>query len=416
MTEPLLRAKSLIPPVRSTSIARQRLTERLRTNGDTRLTVVVAPAGWGKTTLLTQWAHDPREQRPVEWLSIDESDDDPGRFWMYFLTSLQSHMPGVGASSMVSLLAPGLDPVDVAVPTLLNELAGVDEQHVLVLDDYHLLTNPGIHESVEFLLSYLPPCLRIVIAGRFDPPLPLARLRARGDLIEIRADDLRFTEPEAMSLFDVVGDVGLDSSSLDGLLRRTEGWAVGLQLAALTVRSAADPVQAAAEIGGGDRHILDYFIDEVLAQLPQDHRDLLVRTSILERLSGPLCDWVLDRPGSAAVLHELDKADVFVVPLDTVREWYRCHHLFRDVLRLELDALDPTAASTGLLRAADWFHWNDQIDEAIRHRMAPETPSVPARCCKSRPTGSSRALSPRRTCSWPSSCMNWVPSAALTSI
>lgn len=370
VTGPLLTAKSLIPPVRSTSVARPRLIERLLANDETRLTVVVAPAGWGKTTLLTQWAHDPREQRFVEWLSIDESDDDPGRFWMYVLTSLQSCMSGVGAASIASLLAPSLDPVDVALPTLLNELASVDEQHVLVLDDYHVLTHPGIHESVEFLLSYLPSSLRLVIAGRFDPPLPLARLRARGDLIEIRADDLRFTEPEAMSLFDVVGDVGLDSSSLDGLLRRTEGWAVGLQLAALTVRGAADPVQAAAEIGGGDRHILDYFIDEVLTQLPPDHRDLLVRTSILERLSGPLCDCVLDRPGSAAVLHELDKADVFVIPLDTVREWYRCHHLFRDVLRLELDALDPTAASTGLLRAADWFRWNDQVDEAIRHRMA----------------------------------------------
>ncbi len=370
MTEPLLRAKSLIPPVRSTSIARQRLIERLRTNRDTRLTVVVAPAGWGKTTLLTQWAHDPREQRPVEWLSIDESDDDPGRFWMYLITSLQSHMPGVGTSSMVSLLAPGLDPVDVAVPTLLNELAGVDEQHVLVLDDYHLLTNPEIHESVEFLLSYLPPCLRIVIAGRFDPPLPLARLRARGDLTEIRADDLRFTDTEAVSLFDAVGDAGLDSSSVQGLLHRTEGWAVGLQLAALTVRGADDPLRAAAEIRGGDRHILDYFIDEVVTRLPAHQRDLLVHTSVLERLSGPLCDWVLDRPGSAAVLQELDKADVFVVPLDNYRRWYRCHHLFRDVLRLELDAVDPTAASTALLRAAEWFTQEDQLDEAIRHRIA----------------------------------------------
>jgi len=281
---------------------------------------------------LSQWAHDPAETRGIVWVSLDEADDDPLRFWTYVLTALQREIAGLSGVPLAALSTVGLAPVDLALPTLLNELSALDTEHVLVLDDYHLLDHPGIHESVEFLLAYLPAALRVVIAGRSDPPLPLARLRARGELTELRAVDLGFDVEEASALLSAVGDTPYDTATATMLCERTEGWAAGLQLAALMVRGAPRPTVAAAVIHGDDRHILDYLSTEVVDRLRPDQSDLLVRTSVLERLSGDLCDHVLDRHGSAAVLAELDRDDLFVVPLDPRREWYRCHRLFREVL------------------------------------------------------------------------------------
>ena len=332
---------------------------------------MVAPAGWGKTTLLAEWVQDPVEPRPVAWVSLDEADDEPGRFWTYVLTALQATVPAVGPAPLAALTAPGLAPVDLALPTLLNELeAAGDIQHLLVLDDYHALTDPRIHEGVEFVLSYLPPALRLVIAGRADPPLPLARLRARGELTDIRASDLRFTDAEAAALVSAVGGIEVDADAMDALRERTEGWAAGLQLAALSVRGSAAPAAAAAAIRGDDRHVLDYFSAEVLDRLPADHRDLLVRASVLERLSGPLCDAALDRTGSARVLAELDRADLFVVPLDERHEWYRCHHLFRDALRRELELSAPAEQASVLARAARWHLAQGYVEESVRLHLA----------------------------------------------
>jgi ATP/maltotriose-dependent transcriptional regulator MalT len=218
------------------------------------LTVVTAPAGWGKTTLLSQWAHDPGDPRPVAWVSLDESDDESVRFWTYVLMALQTL--GLGAGSLAVLGGQGADPVDLAVPMLLNELESTTGQVVLVLDDYHALTDPGVHESVEFLLAYLPASLRLVLAGRFDPPLALARMRARGDLTEVRVSDLVFSSGEAGALLTAVGAVGLDAEAVDGLREHTEGWAVGLQLTALSLRGDVAPSAAAVAIRGDDRHIL----------------------------------------------------------------------------------------------------------------------------------------------------------------
>ena len=366
---PLIAAKQVIPPPRPGGVPRPRLHARLLDNARSRLSIVVAPAGWGKTTLLSQWAHDPAESRGMVWVSLDEADDDPVRFWTYVLTALRRDVAGLTDATLGALATPGLEPVDLAVPTLLNELTALDSEHVLVLDDYHLLSHQGIHESVEFLLAYLPAALRVVIAGRYDPPLPLARLRARGELTELRAADLSFSPDEAAALLSAIGDAAVDPATAASLHERTEGWAAGLQLAALTIRDAERPADAATQLHGDDRHILDYLSTEVVDRLASEHRDLLVRTSVLERLSGPLCDEVLDRTGSAAVLDALDRADLFVTPLDPRREWYRCHRLFRDVLLRRLTADGPEERARTLTRAADWFEARGYVAEAVAHRI-----------------------------------------------
>lgn len=363
---PLLAAKLIMPSPRRGAVVRSRLHERLRPSPECRLTTVVAPAGWGKTTLLAAWAHDPQEHRPIGWLSIDRADDEPVRFWTYALAALDAVAPDLTRDALAALGAPGLDPVDVALAALLNALTGSRAEHVLVLDDFHLLADPAIHESVEFLLSYLPPALHLVIASRADPPLPLARMRARGTLAEIRVGDLRCTPAEGAALVAAVGDVA--TTAAGGLVERTEGWPAGLQLVALTLRGSADPAAAATTMRGNERHILDYFAAEVLPGLDPDQRDLLVRSSVLERLSGPLCDAVLDTTGSAGVLDRLDRADLFVSSIGD--RWYRCHHLFRDVLRAELDATRPGDAAVLLVRAADWFLAQGRIEQAVEHRMA----------------------------------------------
>ncbi|MFI5952239.1 LuxR C-terminal-related transcriptional regulator [Cryptosporangium sp. NPDC051539] len=353
---PLLTVKRVIPPVRDGAVARAGPVGRLRA-ARTRLTVVVAPAGWGKTSTLSGWAADPDEERRIAWVSLDESDDEPARFWTYVLTALREVSDEISEEPLRSLGAADVSPVDLALPVLLNELATATQQHVLVLDDYHVLTDPRIHEAVEFLVSYLPPALRLVIAGRADPPLPLARLRARGDLTELRAGHLRFSPDETAALVSAVAGVPLDADAAGAMWKRTEGWAAGVQLAALALR--ADP----GRLDGDDRHLLDYFAADVLPGLAPRQRELLVRSAPLELLSGPLCDAVLRTTGSADVLAELERADLFVAALDADRQWYRCHRLLRDALRHEAGA-DPDDV---LARAADWFASHDRIDDAVSH-------------------------------------------------
>jgi LuxR family maltose regulon positive regulatory protein len=375
----------LVPLPRPGVVVRSRLHERLLRPGAARLTAVVAPAGWGKTTLLAAWARDPAERRPVAWLSLDEADDEPVRFWTYALSALGTVAPHLVHEALAALAAPGLDPLDVALPALLNALtaeAGKVEdeagtsgaswdgagtrQRVLVLDDFHVLTDAAISESVEFLLAYLPSSLHLVIASRFDPPLPLARMRARGLLSEIRLRDLRCTPAEGTTL--VAGLAHLPDDVMHRLHEHTEGWPAGLQLAALTMRETTDPATAEATLVGNERHIVDYVTDEVVAGLDDDQRGLLVRCSVLERLAGPLCDAVLDTSGSARVLERLERADLFVTALGG--GWYRCHRLFRDVLRRQLDALAPDAGRQLLARAARWFLEHGRVEEAVEHLLA----------------------------------------------
>ena len=371
---PLLAAKFATPPSRRGSVLRARLHQMLLHNGATRLTVIVAPAGWGKSTLLSQWAHDPAENRRIAWVSLDSADDEPTRFWTYVLTALAQH--GVGGDALDALGAPGTEPVDVVLPLLLNEVKETSSDFVLVLDDYHVLSDTRVHEGVEYLLAYLPASLRLIIAGRADPPLPLPRLRSQGELTEIRMTDLGFSEDEAGELVGSVAAIELDPPAVTALLERTEGWAAGLQLAALALRGRPAPAGAVDELlRGDDRHILDFFTSEVISKLRPDQRDLLVRTSALERLSGPLCDTVLDRTGSATVLAGLDQANLFVVPLDNHREWYRCHRLFRDALRQQLS---PDTAAAVLGAAADWFAAQGFLEDAIALRIEAGEPEEAA--------------------------------------
>jgi LuxR family maltose regulon positive regulatory protein len=363
---PLIVAKRAVPPARPNAIARQRLSERLLGNGDSRLSVVVAPPGWGKSTLLSQWANDPRESRPIAWVSLDDSDDEPSRFWTYVISALYAAGGRAGREALAVMSAASANAIDAALATLLNELNNSETQHVLVLDDFHALSDARILEGIEFVLTYAPPFLHVVLAARFDPPLPLARYRARGELTEIRAGNLQFDHAEAMRLFANLSGVAPDPETTRELVDRTEGWAVGLQLAALKLRAAADPHASAVAVRGDDRHVLDYFATEVLPALNDEQRELLMRTSMFATICGPLCDAVLDTTGSRAVLEQLDRDDLFVVPLDPQHEWYRCHRLFRDALRWHLESTDPGSIPDLLRRAAVWFDANGEHEEAVR--------------------------------------------------
>lgn len=363
---PLLAVKHTVPPVRTGAVVRPRLEQQLREAG-TRLTLVAAPAGWGKTSLLSRWAADPGPDTGVAWVSLDEGDDEPVRFWRYVLTALRS-VGGVGPAALEAVVAPGTDPVELALPMLLNELAASSGRYVLVLDDYHLLTDTRIHEGVEYLLSYLPPALRLIVAGRADPALPLARLRARGELTELRADDLRFSPAEAADLVGAVsGRTPVDGDAA-AAWRRTEGWAAGLQLVGLALRRDAGAT-------AGDRHVLDYLASEVLPSLDPAQRELLVATAPLERLSGALCDAALDTTGSARILEDLEHAELFVTALDTDREWYRCHPLLRDALRRSA----PANAGEVVARAARWYAGQGRLDEAVSHHLLAGEPEAAAK-------------------------------------
>lgn len=369
---PLLTIKRRIPPARPGAVRRVHLEQRLRAAG-TPLTVVVAPAGWGKTSLLSSWATDPGPQVRVAWVSLDEGDDESNRFWTYVLQALHDADDQIGSTALDALAAPRVEPIQLALPLLLNELASSTIPHVLVLDDFHTLRDPRIHESVEFFVTYLPASLRLVVAGRADPPLPLARMRARGQLTELRADDLRLSLDEAAALVGTVSGTDLGDEEAAEVWRRTEGWAAGLQLAGLA-RRVGGPPTTAARGHGTDRHLLDYFAAEVLPALSPQQRDLLVRAAPLERLSGPLCDAALAATGSAEVLRELERADLFLVALDDAGEWYRCHHLLRDVL-LRGSGRSESADRSMLHRAAGWFAGQGRDEEAVRHLLAAGDPA-----------------------------------------
>lgn len=364
---PLLTAKQAIPRLRAGTIGRARLVSQLSST-DAPLTLVVAPAGWGKTTLLSCWArHDPASR--VAWVSLDKTDDEPVRFWRYLLSALTRSSDDVSPAPLEALLTPGLAPLDLAVPLLLNELAAAAVPHAIVLDDFHLVENRSVHEEVEYLLAYLPAPARLIIGSRQDPPLPIARLRARGQLTELRANDLRFDLAEAQAMLaELVGD-DIDPAATASAWTRTEGWAAGLQLVGLAHRKHIHAGNLATGTDTPDRrHLLDYFADEVLPALTPDEQALLLGTAHLDRLSGDLCDAALGTTGSAARLDRLDAESLFVVALDEDRVWYRCHHLFRDAIihRIVTDGSDATTQTEVLRRGAQWYADHDLWDDAIR--------------------------------------------------
>jgi LuxR family transcriptional regulator, maltose regulon positive regulatory protein len=300
---------------------------------------------------------------------VDSWDNDPARFWTYVVEAIRTVEPAVGADALALLRAPG-GLVEDVVPALLRDLEPLRAQRILVLDDYHAIENEDVHEGLAFLLDHLPASLRLVIATRFDPPLPIARLRARGELLEIRAEKLRFSREESAAFLNDLLGLGLEADDVARLHERTEGWAAGLYLAALSLGGQADPRSFIAAFAGDDRHVVDYLAAEVLRSQPEEIRTFMLRTAVLDRLSGPLCDAVTRMPGSAATLRRIERANLFVVPLDAKREWYRYHHLFRDLLLHELRQAEPALVSELHRRASAWHRDAESIPDAIHHALA----------------------------------------------
>jgi LuxR family maltose regulon positive regulatory protein len=370
-SSPLLETKLFIPKPPRGLVARPRLIERLDRGAESKLTLIAAPAGFGKSTLLAEWlAAAPNEERPVAWLSLDQADNEPPSFWSYVITALQTVAPTVGARSLAMLQEPQPPPIETILATLINELSGVPDDIVLVLDDHHLVDAHEVQIGLGFLLEHLPPQIHLVIATRADPTMPLGRLRARGELVEIRAADLRFTPDEATAYLN--GMMGLDLSARDvsALEVRTEGWIAALQLAALSIQGRDDVAGFIAGFAGDDRYIVDYLVEEVLQRQPDHIRSFLLQTSILDRLSGSLTDYVTGQDGGKAMLEGLDRGNLFLVPLDDRRRWYRYHHLFADVLQARLLDEQPDRAPELHRRASDWYEKNGERSEAIRHAIA----------------------------------------------
>ena len=359
-----------IPSIRAGIVSRDELVELLVRGRSGRLTLLNAPAGFGKTTLLAQWCASVSEERSFAWLSLDAADNDPVRFWTCAIDALDGLAPGTGARAREALGGGAAALQDVAVPLLLNDLAELGRPLVLVLDDYHVIRDPHVHGSMEFLVDHLPEGIHLAIATRSDPPLPLARLRARGELTELRAADLRLSGGEAAGLLRAALGIELDPADIARLVSRTEGWAAGLYLAALSLRGRADAAALIGSFAGDDRHIVDYLSTEVLAGQPAEIRGFLLRTAVLHRLCGPLCDAVTGGTDSAAVLERIERDNLFLVPLDTTREWYRYHHLFGELLRHELGRSHPDWEVALHRRAHDWYRARGAIPDAIDHAAA----------------------------------------------
>jgi LuxR family maltose regulon positive regulatory protein len=365
----LFATKSEPPAIRAKLVERADLIGVLSAEPFRRLTLFSAPAGWGKTTLLAQWVSGADDSHRCGWLSLDASDNDPARFWIRAIAAVRTASPGV-ATRAFELIKMGADPTQVVLPTLLNELAAIDYEIALILDDYHLVVNRTIHEQVTFIVERMPQTFRLLIATRSDPLLPLARLRACGELLEVRAEELRFRAAEAAHLLRDVLELDLTDAQVQLLVRRTEGWAAGLYLAALSLPGRTDAAEFINTFAGDNRHIVDYLMAEVLDGQPPQLRSFLLRTSVLPRLSSALCDAVLEATGSASVLKKIERENLFCLPMDVSRHWYRYHQLFAELLRTELHRTEPDLIPSLHQRASTWFAGQGCIDEAVHHLVA----------------------------------------------
>ena len=370
----LLATKLHVPRPQPGFVPRPRLVEALDAGLARRLILVCAPAGFGKTALLAHWAR--RGSHRGAWLSLDAADNDPARFWRHAVAALDQARPGIAQQAVPLLGPPAPSSFEGLVTALINELAAqpAEDGVLLVLDDYHLIDAQPVHTPLMFLLEHLPPGLRLVLASRGDPPLPLARLRARGQLAELRAAELRFTAAEAASLLREAIGAELPAAAVAALAARTEGWVAGLQLAALSLRGQADPVGYVAAFSGSHRYVLDYLAGEVLDLQNPELRRFLLATSVLERLSGELCDAVTGGSGGQAMLEEIERANLFLVPLDEVRGWWRYHQLFADLLRARLQQELPDRVPALHRNAAAWYEEHGLADDAVRHALAAGDP------------------------------------------
>jgi LuxR family maltose regulon positive regulatory protein len=365
----LIATKMFVPRIRSDLVARPRLYERLRRSAQSRLTLIAGPAGFGKTTLVAGWLADAHQKAgAVAWVSLDASDDDPERFWRYVVTALDSALPGGVADTLEHS---GAVPMvtERIVAELVNELAAADAEVWLVLDDYHTVSSPEVHDGVAFLLDHVSTRLHVVLITRADPDLPLARWRVSDELVEIRAADLRFTTDEASTFLNGASGLNLSVTDVDALAQRTEGWVAALQLAALSLKGRDKPSDFIARFAGNDKYVVEYLVDEVLAHLDEDVREFLLSSAVLERLTGPLCDAVTGRDDGQSTLETLERAGLFLFPLDNHREWYRYHHLFLDVLRARLQQERGEAVSLLHQSASRWYEDRGDVEDAVRHAL-----------------------------------------------
>jgi LuxR family maltose regulon positive regulatory protein len=368
---PVLAATKLhIPALRPGHLHRVELVRSLVVRAQSRVVLVAAAPGSGKTSLLSEWHADTREHRSFAWISLDTADNDPVRFWDGVFAAVQTAAPEIGGSAQAALHSPGTTVADQVLPLLINELAELAEPVVLVLDDYHLIENQEVHDAIELLVERLPGTTQLVLSTRSDPPLPLSRLRARGQLTEIRGADLRFKVTEAGAFLNDVVGLDLAPDEIARLHERTEGWAAGLQLAGLSLRGREDHRQFIESFAGDDQQIVDYLGFEVLDRQPPELREFMIQSSVLERLSGSLCAAVTGNPDSERLLRRLERENAFVVALDSRREWYRYHHLFAELLRHELARTDPGLVAELHRRASAWYREAEAIHEAIEHAIA----------------------------------------------
>lgn len=369
MSGDLLQTKLYVPRTRPSLIPRPHLIAKLNQGlqQECQLTLISAPAGFGKTTLITEWIAGC--ERLLAWLSLDERDGDLTRFLQYLIAALQTLNPAIGIKAQ-AMLTSAQPPTESILTTLLNEIAAVPENFALVLDDYHVLDAPPIDEALTFLLEHLPPQMHMVITTREDPLLPLPRLRVRGLLTEVRAADLRFTVEETAVFLQQITGLQLSANEIAALEKRTEGWIAGLQLAALSMQGRADVHGFIEAFAGDDRYVVDYLVDEVLQRQSEPIRRFLLQTSILDRLCGPLCDAVTNGETGSALLATLEQNNLFVIPLDDKRTWYRYHHLFADVLQVHLLKEQPQQIAELHQRASEWYEQNDFVADAVHHAFA----------------------------------------------
>ena len=373
MPAPILATKLYIPPPRVNVVVRSQLIERLTEGLHRKLTLVSAPAGFGKTTLVSEWIA--AYKGDAAWLSLDEGDNDPARFWSHFIAALQTFASNIGEGVLGALHAsqPQPPPIESILTSLLNEIISIPDDFILVLDDYHDVDSKQIDNALAFLIERLPPQMHLVIATREDPDLPLARLRAGNQLIELRVKDLRFTESEAAEFLNQAMGLLLSPEDVAALEARTEGWIVGLQLAALSMQGLEDTAGFIQSFTGSHHFVLDYLIEEVLQKQPEIIQTFLLQTSILERMCGQLCDAVLLNSSITGqeTLEYLERANLFVIPLDHERRWYRYHHLFRDLLRQRLmHKVSPEEIARVHIHASEWLEANGDIAEAFHHALA----------------------------------------------
>lgn len=363
-----LTTKLYLPSPRQELVDRPVLLDRLKEGLRGKLTLVSAPAGFGKTSLVAAWRKEC--ETPLAWISLDEEDNEPARFLDYLVGALQMVDEDLGDESAELLRRPATPPLKIVLTSILNEINAYDKEFVLAFDDYHVITQHGIHEALSFLIEHLAPHAHALIATRSDPPFPLGRLRARGELKELRAADLRFNVTEAAIFLNDVMNLGLKHNDVAALEERTEGWIAGLQLSALTLQGRTNRSELVKEFAGDNRFVLDYLLEEVLNCQPEKVQDFLLRTSVLTRLNGPLCDAITEDQSGHEMLEQLERANLFLTRLDSRGEWFRYHHLFADLLRLKLKQKQPGAIRELQMKASHWCENNNLSDEAINYALA----------------------------------------------